>query len=74
MSETSYGITGMTCSHCVSSVTEELGRLDGVNRVDVELVAGGVSRVTVASVATLDSERVAAAIDEAGYDLVDLPR
>jgi copper chaperone len=70
----SYGIAGMTCSHCVSSVTEELGRLDGVKNVDVELVAGGVSRVTVASDATLDAGRVVAAIDEAGYDLVDLPR
>lgn len=65
-----FGVAGMTCSHCVSSVTEELARLDGVKHVDVELVAGGVSRVTVASEASLDEQRVAAAIDEAGYELV----
>ena len=41
---TSYGVEGMTCSHCVTSVTEELSGLHGVERVNVELVAGGVSR------------------------------
>lgn len=70
----SYGVQGMTCSHCVASVSDELGRLHGVKNVDVELVAGGVSRVTVASDAPLGPDDVAAAIDEAGYDLVDLPR
>ncbi|MBT2497801.1 heavy-metal-associated domain-containing protein [Agromyces sp. ISL-38] len=65
-----FGVAGMTCSHCVSSVTEELARLDGVKHVDIQLVAGGVSRVTVASEASLDEHRVAAAIDEAGYELV----
>lgn len=70
----SYGVEGMTCSHCVASVTEELSRLDGVKGVDIDLVAGGVSRVTVASDAALSDDQVAAAIDEAGYELVDLPR
>ena len=69
-----YGVEGMTCSHCVSSVTEELGRLDGVKNINVELVAGGVSRVSVASDAALDPDQVAAAIDEAGYALADLTR
>jgi copper chaperone CopZ len=67
---TDFRVAGMTCSHCVSSVTAELARLDGVKHVDVELVAGGVSRVRVASEASLDEYRVAAAIDEAGYELV----
>ena len=70
----SYGVAGMTCSHCVSSVTEELSRLDGVKDVNVDLVAGGISRVTVASDTTLDRNQVTAAIDEAGYELADLPR
>ncbi|ANJ28523.1 heavy-metal-associated domain-containing protein [Agromyces aureus] len=67
-----YGVAGMTCSHCVGAVTGELGRLDGVSSVDVELVAGGVSRVTVQSAAALDADQVAAAVDEAGYELADL--
>lgn len=69
-----YGVQGMTCSHCVSSVSEELSRVAGVKNVDIELVAGGISRVTVDSDRALDEGEVAAAIDEAGYDLVGLPR
>ena len=38
---TTYLVTGMTCGHCVAAVTEEIGRLDGVSDVDVDLVAGG---------------------------------
>ena len=70
----SYGVEGMTCSHCVTSVTEELSGLHGVERVNVELVPGGVSRVTVASATELDHDDVVAAIEEAGYRLADLPR
>ncbi|MBN9151156.1 MAG: heavy-metal-associated domain-containing protein [Cryobacterium sp.] len=61
----------MTCGHCVSSVSEEVGTLDGVESVEVDLNAGGVSRVTVASQSALDLEAVRAAIDEAGYSLAD---
>ena len=71
---TSYGVEGMTCSHCVASVTEELSSLHGVEQVNVELFAGGVSRVTVLSATALAHGDVVAAIDEAGYQLADLPR
>jgi len=63
-------VSGMTCEHCVKSVTEELGQLDGARSVEVALVSGGVSRVTVSSIGALDPDAVAAAIDEAGYELV----
>jgi copper chaperone CopZ len=71
-----YRVTGMTCEHCVAAVTEELSALDGVTAVDVDLVAGGTSTVTVESAAPLDPAAVAEAIDEAGYALAgprDLP-
>jgi copper chaperone len=71
---TELGVQGMTCSHCVSSVTEELSRLAGVTAVNVDLVAGGISRVIVDSDTVLDGQQIEAAIDEAGYELVDLPR
>lgn len=70
----SYGVEGMTCSHCVASVSSELSRLDGVSDVSVELNAGGVSTVTVSSASELDRGAVAAALDEAGYELVGAPR
>lgn len=66
----SYGVSGMTCGHCVGSVTTEVGRLAGAENVTVDLVPGGVSTVSVESAAPLDREAVAAAIDEAGYELV----
>lgn len=62
----SYAVTGMTCGHCVASVSEELHALPGVTQVDVELVAGGISTVTIASETLLTPEQVAAAVDEAG--------
>lgn len=65
-----YSVTGMTCSHCVAAVTEELSRLDGVDGVDVDLQAGGDSRVTVTSAAPLPVDAVRDAVDEAGYTLV----
>ena len=64
-----YSVTGMTCSHCVAAVTEEVSRLDGVSSVDVDLNAGGDSRVTVTSAAPLPIEAVREAVDEAGYTL-----
>jgi copper chaperone CopZ len=65
-----YLVTGMTCSHCVASVTEELSAIDGVDGVQVDLHVGGESRVSVSSTAPIDSDAVRAAVEEAGYLLV----
>ena len=62
----SFGVTGMTCGHCASAVTSELKAFDGVTDVQVDLVAGGTSTVTVTSQSPLEKEQVAAALDEAG--------
>ena len=67
-------VTGMTCSHCVSSVTEELSEIAGVTSVDVALNNGGTSTVTVESELALDDAAISAAIDEAGYTLVSAAR
>ncbi len=64
-----YRVTGMTCDACVIAVTEEVGRLDGVRSVDIELRPGDVSVVTVTSDAPLLEGAVRDAIDEAGYAL-----
>jgi copper chaperone len=66
MSEHTYTVTGMTCGHCVSSVTEEITGIDGVTDVAVDLPTGAV---TVVSTAPLDDARVRAAVEEAGYRL-----
>lgn len=62
-------VEGMTCSHCVRSVTEEVSAIDGVSGVEVDLHAGGVSTVTVSSTAPVDAERVREAVEEAGYSV-----
>ena len=62
----SWTVTGMTCDHCVASVTEEVAALAGVVDVRVDLESG---RVDVTSDEPLDADQVAAAVDEAGYAL-----
>jgi copper chaperone CopZ len=64
---TTYTVTGMSCGHCESAVTQEVERLDGVRVVSVD---SGSGLLTVASEQPVDDERVRAAVDEAGYELV----
>lgn len=67
MSSTStWTVTGMTCAHCVASVTEEVSALPGVEDVQVDLATG---EVVVSSAAELDRAQVEAAVEEAGYAL-----
>ena len=64
---TRIAVTGMTCGHCVASVSEEIGELVGVEDVDVVLETG---EVTITSAAPLDPIDVEAAVAEAGYAVV----
>lgn len=63
-------VAGMTCDHCVAAVTEELTALPGVTAVDVDLVKGGESTVSVSSEEPLSVQAISEAVDEAGYDVV----
>jgi copper ion binding protein len=67
MTTTTYAVKGMTCGHCVSAVSAEVGRLTGVSDVDVDLPTGAV---TVTSEQPLDEADVRVAVEEAGYELV----
>lgn len=66
MSTQSFTVTGMTCGHCVASVTEEVQEIPGVTDVVVDLVSGGL---TVTSAEPLDAATVRSAVEEAGYQL-----
>ncbi|MCG5465510.1 cation transporter [Micromonospora sp. MED01] len=68
MTTATYQVNGMTCGHCVNSVSTEISAIAGVRDVQVDLASG---QVTVASEAPLDPAAVRAAVDEAGYDLVN---
>jgi copper chaperone len=71
MTTTTLHVTGMTCGHCVKAVAEELSAVEGVEGVDVDLVAGGTSAVTVRSAGPVSVGALRAAVDEAGYELAD---
>jgi len=60
-----YTVVGMTCDHCVRSVTAEVSALPGVTDVAVDLSSGRVS-VTSDGV---DVEQLRGAVEEAGYTL-----
>ncbi|MGI8867283.1 MAG: heavy-metal-associated domain-containing protein [Mycobacteriales bacterium] len=66
MITTTYTVTGMTCEHCVNAVSTEIGTLTGVSDVQVDLPTGAV---TVTSGDPLSREQVAAAVEDAGYEL-----
>ena len=63
-----YMVKGMTCGHCVRSVTEEVSEVAGVRGVEVDLASG---RVTVSSEQPVDDAAVRAAVAEAGYQVLD---
>ena len=67
MSTNTFTVTGMTCGHCVRSVKEEVGKIDGVNTVAVDFKSGVV---TVESDVDIDRDAFVAAVDEAGYEVV----
>jgi copper chaperone len=66
MTTATYKVTGMSCEHCANAVTSELGRLDGVSAVTVDLAPDGLSLVTVTSAQPLADEAISAALEEAG--------
>ena len=65
-STASFTVSGMTCEHCVASVTEEVLEIDGVTAVHVDLATGAI---TVTSDQPVSETDVRSAVDEAGYAL-----
>ena len=67
MSIQTIAVVGMTCDHCIRAVTSEVSKIAGVERVDVDLAIGAV---TVVSAEPVDLDALAAAVEEAGYEVV----
>ncbi len=63
---TTITVDGMTCGHCVSAVQSEVGKIEGVNEVSVDLPTG---QVTIVGEQTPDPEALRAAVEEAGYEV-----
>jgi copper chaperone len=68
MATTTYTVKGMTCDHCVSSVKEEVSEVAGVTQVEVDLATG---LLTVNSESPIDSAKIVAAVEEAGYEMAN---
>ncbi|MCF8086102.1 MAG: copper ion binding protein [Desulfohalobiaceae bacterium] len=59
-------VKGMSCQHCVNSVTKALQQLDGVKNVEVSLDQG---EARYEEDKPVDRETVRKAVQDAGYDV-----
>jgi len=66
MSTQIFPVTGLTCGHCVGAITSEVSAVPGVTDVLIDLVAGGISILSVTADKSITEADVAAALDEAG--------
>lgn len=66
MSTITFTVPGMTCGHCEAAVKDEVGKVEGVERVDVDLT----TKVVVVEGEPLDRAAIFAAVDEAGYEAI----
>ena len=69
MSTLAIDVSGMTCDHCVGSVTSAVSALDGVESVDIALDPTGSSRVTITHSGGDLVAQVAQAVASEGYTL-----
>jgi copper chaperone len=66
MSQLTVNVPGMTCGHCEAAVKGEVGKIVGVRLVEVDLA----TKQVVVYGDDLDLAAIAAAVDEAGYEIV----
>jgi copper chaperone len=64
---TTLKVKGMSCQHCVMSVTKALGQLDGVKNVQVDLAKG---EVRFDNAKEVTSSQIEKAISDAGYEVI----
>lgn len=63
-----FAITGMTCGHCVQSVTEEVSEIAGIRDVVVDLESASL---TFSSDEEISRDAVIAAVTEAGFSVAE---
>jgi copper ion binding protein len=64
MAARTFVVPGINCEHCKKALESGVGKLDGVQRVDVD-----VEGRTVVVEGDVEEAAVRAAIDEAGYEV-----
>ena len=61
-------VKGMSCQHCVMSVTKALNQLGGIQNIQVDLAKGEVRFDNTKAVLM---DQIKKAIEEAGYEVVN---
>lgn len=62
-----FNVEGMSCNHCVNSIKNAVGALEGVNQVDVDLVG---KKVTVnVNAGKISAQAIREAIEDQGYEV-----
>jgi len=61
-------IQGMTCQHCVMSVTKALGSIPGVKNLKVDLVKG---EAIFENTENASIQIIRKAVEEAGYKVIE---
>ncbi len=64
---TTLKVKGMSCQHCVTSVTKALSQLEGIKNVQIDL---GKGEVQFENTKEIPSERIKKAIGDAGYEVI----
>jgi copper chaperone len=62
-----YSVPGISCGHCKAAIEGEVGKVAGVERVEVDVEAKTVRVEGAAS-----DQAVRGAVDEAGYEVAGL--
>ncbi len=58
-----FVVSGMSCQHCIDAITKEVGAVDGVESVSIDL------DTKIVAVVGGESSAIIAAIDDAGFDV-----
>jgi copper chaperone len=62
-----YSVPGISCGHCKAAIEEQVGKVAGVERVEVDVEAKTVRVEGAAS-----DQAVRGAVDDAGYEVARL--
>lgn len=68
MQSVTLNVQGMSCGHCVKAVEGSVGKLEGVNQVNVKLDEALVEVAFNESQVSLD--KIKETIEDQGYDVV----
>lgn len=68
MEKTTLNVQGMSCGHCVKAIEGSVGKLEGVNSVEVDLQGNKVNVEYDTNQLTI--EKIKETIDDQGYDVV----